>query len=683
MRIHTQRDPMFIKYQKIVRDDSGIILSGSAALLESSYLPNKDGNRTKSHSRQSVVEKLGKVIWIDKDDRNQAIFQSPTRGLVFYNLHSDEFIPVTPDDRRLCGTKFESQLARVHTNFGSPYLFFSELEKTPFMNILRKTFTDQRLYKKVIIHLGHDCLKNGSSVKCGDFLMASCLSHIADGIPFSTLNCDSAYYAALSDDSLKVAYFKAVIAEMRKSHPEFGRCCYVDSTPLPGEAENNPYNAVSSHGTDGAVMQCRLVLVLDIQTSIPLWFEIIPSNVLDKSTIMSITSDVESTLGIKIDMYDLDAGYAREELFEMFNRGNSTYVDEGGALRDHTVLVRMPASNGYPRDDLYMKSKQDFHDPDYEFDYERHTFFGQRHEISLFGHPEYAFVFIDKTQAQDLLRGWRTRHLDEWNSLSKSAKEWYKVKDGFFILTGNKEQPPEQALVEYRGRARIEGFFKDGKTFLRILPLAKWTKSTVTGKIFHDIIETTVYRAFRKQVAPADMNMSALIACMDSWECVKISDRLLEVKTPNIQVRQALEKLGYTIPAHVNLDDLRKEILEGIPMPRTPVTLRKRRKKKADNPPISPEEKLAAREQEKLAREAKKADEKAKKSKHREESRTQKKNKQADTVTDVNVQSNEEDAAAAHSRRKPGVPKGYKRGPYNKDGSPRKKPGPKGKAVAV
>jgi ABC-type multidrug transport system ATPase subunit len=27
-------------------------------------------------------------------------------------------------------------------------------------------------------------------------------------------------------------------------------------------------------------------------------------------------------------------------------------------------------------------------------------------EIELFGHPEYAFVFVDKTQAQDLLRGW-------------------------------------------------------------------------------------------------------------------------------------------------------------------------------------------------------------------------------------------------------------------------------------
>jgi len=154
---------------------------------------------------------------------------------------------------------------------------------------------------------------------------------------------------------------------------------------------------------------------------------------------MSITSDVEKTLGITIDMYDLDAGYAREELFGRFNRNNSTYIDEDNEIRDHTVLIRMPATNGYGRDDLYIQSKTLFHDPEYEFDYEHHTFFGKRYEIDLFGYPEFGFVFVDKTQAESLLREWRTAHWDEWVVLSKSAKEWYSVNNGFFVLIGNKD----------------------------------------------------------------------------------------------------------------------------------------------------------------------------------------------------------------------------------------------------
>ena len=498
------------------------------------------------------------------------------------------------------------------------------------------------------------------------------MSHVLEGISVSILDCDTSYFTALSDDNVKVAYFSAVVAEMRKNNPEFGKCCYVDSTPLPGEAKNNPFNALSSHGTDGTVIQSRLVLILDVQTGMPVWFEIIPSNVLDKSTLLSLVSDIEATLGIKIDTYDLDAGYAREELFEMFNRENSTYTDESGELREHTVLLRMPASNGYPRDELYIQSKEQFYDPDYAFDYESHTFFGMRHEIRLFNHPEYAFVFVDKTQAEDLLRGWRMHHMDEWKELSKSAKEWYQVKDGFFVLIGNKDQTPQQALTEYRGRTAIEGYFRDGKAYLRVLPLAKGNKETVTGKILHDVIEITVYRAFRKQVAPAEMSMSNLLVCMNSWECVKISDEILEIKTPNLQVRETLEKLGYTVPAHLDLEEYRNEILNGVAMPRTPVTVKVRRKKK-EPVPISPEEKRDAKEKEKLERAQRRLEEKARKQNEREEAKRQKAKEKAEGKKSTQTLANKDSSV----RKKPGVPVGYKRGKYNKDGSLRKKPGPK------
>ena len=665
---------MNIKYQKIVRDDSGSILSGSASLLSTSYTPNKAGNRRLNHSHQTVVEKLGKVLWIDPSDKNQAIFLSPTRGLVFYNLNTDVFTPVDSDDVRLKETKFENLPPRIHTNFGKTYVFFSELEKTPFMKILRETFSNMQMYKKVLAHLAHDCLRNGSSIKCGEFLVRNCLLNIVEGIPVSTLNCDSSYFFALSDDKLKVKYFETVIKNMRQIEPKFGTCCYVDSTPLPGEAANNPFNALSGHGTDGTVIQSRLVLILDIQTTIPVWFDIIPSNVLDKSTIMNITSDIEATLKVKIDMYDLDAGYARGELFEHFNIDNSTYVDESNVRHDHTVLIRMPAINGYPRDDLYIQSKPFFHDPEYEFDYEHHTFFGKRYEITLFGNREYAFVFVDKTQAESLLRGWRETHLHEWNNLSKSAKEWYSVKDGFFVLTGNKEQSSREALIEYRGRTKIESFFKDGKSYLQILPLASWTKETVTGKILHDIIETTIYRAFRKQVAPAKMSMSNLLVCLDSWECVKISEQLLEVKTPNKQVNECLEKLGYVAQGHVSLPDLRKEILEGVPMTRMPVTIKSRRKVSKEYLPISPEEKKEAKEREKQEREQKKAEEKAQRKKERAEAKAQK-----DKERTESKQESQSEKYDSPTKKKPGVSIGYKRGMFNKDGSLRKKPGPKPK----
>ena len=587
---------MIINYRNIVRNDDNVIISGSASLVKNAYKPNPKGNHKGNHSKRVVVERLGKVLWIDPDDRMKGIFNSPKRGLVHYDLSLDRFTDVSPSDERLAGTKFHIEEPSIHTNFGNTYLFFSELSKTPFMSVLRKSFGENNsLYQKVLAHVAHDCLRNGAAIKCGDFLKRDVLSCILSDVSYSTLNCDSLYYQKMSDDTIKVRFFQTLLTEMRKENPEFGRGCYVDSTPLPGEAENNPFNALSNHGTGGAEMQSRLVLVLDIQTNIPMWFEIIPANVLDKSTLQSISADVKAPLGVTIFMFALDAGYARKELFEAFNRNNSMAEDENGNLHERSVLVRMPAANGYPHDELYVTCKPDIDNVDYVFDYEYHTFFGRRIEVNLFEQPEFAYVYVDKTQAEALIRNWREDNYDEWCGLTRSQKEWYQVKNGFFILIGNKEQTPRDALIDYRSRAHIESFFRDAKAYLKILPMAKWDKQTVTGKIFHDIIETTIYRAYRKRVAPAHMTMSGLNVCLDSWECFR-SDTLLVLKTPNVDVREALEKLGYSIPGHLEIEDLRREILEGIPMSRIPVTLRTKRNTANNTAPLSPEEKLAAQE---------------------------------------------------------------------------------------
>jgi len=585
-----------IRLRNIVRNDENIIISGSATLVENIYSQNASGDRKKNHTKQTVIERLGRVVWIDDNDKSCGIFNSPERGIVFYDLKKDEFSHVEPTDPRLKGTRYHNTSEKIHTSFGNTYLFLSEMGKTPFMDVLRDTFTDTCLYQKVLAHVCHDCLKNGSAIKCGEFLSENFLSYLLTGIPYSTLDCDSSYFKELSDDNLKRQFFCSLVKNVRKVEPGFGRACYVDSTPLPGEAENNPFNALSSHGTDGALIQCRLVLILDIQTNIPVWFEIIPANVLDKSTILSITSDVKATLNIDIEMYDLDAGYARKELFELFNRNNSTYVDKEGVTREHTVLLRMPATNGYPKDDLYIRCKPHFYSGRYSFDYEHHTFFGEKVEIDLFGYPENAFVYIDKTQAESLLRQWRELHTEEWDGLSESAQDWYQVKDGFFILLGNKNQNPREALTEYRGRTSIETFFRDGKAYLRILPISKWNKQTVKGKIFHDIMVTIFYRNYRKNIASTSLSMSSLIVYMDSWECFKTQQNLLELKTPKLQTREILEKLGYAALGRIDLEAFKKEIFNGIPMQRTPITTRSNRNIKKS---ISPEEKLAKKEKEK------------------------------------------------------------------------------------
>ena len=85
----------YIKAQKLVRDSSELIVSGSAAIAVSDYDPEAN-----HHSRKIVRERLGEVLYLS-EDKKTGVFLSPTRGLIEYCSITDEFQDVYHDDPRL------------------------------------------------------------------------------------------------------------------------------------------------------------------------------------------------------------------------------------------------------------------------------------------------------------------------------------------------------------------------------------------------------------------------------------------------------------------------------------------------------------------------------------------------------------------------------------------------------
>ena len=94
---------------------------------------------------------------------------------------------------------------------------------------------------------------------------------------------------------------------MRKTNPNFGKCCYVDPSHLPNDIDNNPFNALSCHGVDSSSIQTRLVLVLDEETGSPVRYDIIPGNVLDINTIILVLKiDKKSGRNDREQIYNLN-----------------------------------------------------------------------------------------------------------------------------------------------------------------------------------------------------------------------------------------------------------------------------------------------------------------------------------------------------------------------------------------
>ncbi|MBQ9327360.1 MAG: hypothetical protein IJ225_02340 [Solobacterium sp.] len=278
-----------------------------------------------------------------------------------------------------------------------------------------------------------------------------------------------------------------------------------------------------------------------------------PGNVLDFSTIMNVMSDVAESLDIRIDELVLDAGYMNQDLIHAFNLDTAPYVDEDGEVIEKFMTARMPAKNGYPYKTLYHNTKSLFSNAKYEIIRQGHTYFGYRKEVTIFGCREYAYVYVDKDNALEGCRKYRYEHEKEYQATTDKDKNWYSVRYGYFILTSNKKLEPDEMLDEYYGRTDIETTFKTSKEYLDLLPLSKWSDQTVRGKLLNDMICTIIYLQMRKKLTKIGISMTKLIGKTQSLMCMKKSDGLILVETPNKQVRQFYKDLGIEIPGSFKL----------------------------------------------------------------------------------------------------------------------------------
>lgn len=533
----------FIKAQKVIRGADGNIISGSAAIVDAVYV----NTGPKNHSRHVVREKLGRILFLS-EDKKQGIFLSPTRGLVEYNSLIDTFSEVGRDDPRLAGLDL-FPATEIHTVFGDAYLLLNFLEKSGLASVLRSVFPKDEGYERALCHLLHGILKDGSKISCENFVTKSFASYLCPDVPFASLRSDTHFFQMMGSDSIKVSFFKAFVAMMQEKDASFGKGCYVDSPPLPNDIDDNPFNALRCHGVSSSEVMTRLILVLDEGSGFPVWYDIVPGNVLDISTVMTVVNDVADTLGIEIDSLVLDAGYVSKDLIRAFHIGT-----------EKTIIGRMPARKGFPYKTLYWEVKELIGKGKYAFVRKRHAYFGIQKKATLFGQDMYAYVYVDQYNALKRFSDYLVEHEEEYEALKARDKDWMMVKNGFFVLVSNIDTTPKEMLSEYFGRTDIECVFKTGKEYLDLLPLSKWTDETVRGKILQDIVSMSGLLMLRKSIKGSGLSLSEIFGKCQSLMCFRNSNGMVTVETPCKQVKSYYKMFNMEVPAHVKVDDFKASI---------------------------------------------------------------------------------------------------------------------------
>ena len=534
----------FIYIQKKKFDEDGKIVDGIASIRESVYVKGK-----KHHSNQKTIEKLGRLLYIS-DDRKNGIFDSPIRGVVEYNVVNNEFSTVNKNDDRI-KNKTISNIPKIHTTFGDAYLLLSFMEKEELLQIFRNIFKNNNDYERALSHITHDIMRDGSHITCDNFIEKSFMSYIIPDLGISSLKSDTRFFKFMGDDNTKLNFFKEYIKAMRKHYPNFGKATYVDSTPLPNDIVNNPFNALCSHGIGQTSVQMRLALILDQQTGLPVWFEIIAGNILDINTLKKLSENTLTSLDIQINDYVLDAGYVSKELISEFNIG-----------KEKTIIARMPARKGFPYKELYNNVKDLFHKGKYQFKRKDYTYFGIKRNLEIFSFPMYEYIYLDHCAATKGFNSYLEKHQEESNNMKNKDKDFRMVKDGYFVLVSNKDDEPKKILEEYYNRTEIENVFKTSKEYLNLLPINKWNAESVKGKILTDIITTIIYITMRKKLTDKEISISNIIGSTQSLMCFKDINNIVTVECPNKNVKMCYSALNITIPNTIDINCFVKDVLK-------------------------------------------------------------------------------------------------------------------------
>ncbi len=528
----------FLKIQKLVTEQ-GKVVSGSAALVDTEYVAG-----AKHHAKHRVLERLGKILYL-REDRREGIFQSPTRGIVLFNADTQQFSDVAPDDPRIAH-RVSAPRALVHTVFGDAYLLLRFLKKEGLLSTLRQVFPEDQDYQRLMGHVLHDVLRNGSRILCNDFLTQSFASALMPDVSLDSFRSDAAYYTMMGTDEARRAFFRAFVQGMRRKIPGFGKGCGVDSMPIPDGGRDSPFTAWCGHGVEATAAPQRLMLVLDEATGLPVWHEWLPGNALNFSAIMNVLNNAGAMLDVEIEQLVLDAGYINKELLQAFHAASSK-----------KIIIRLPVKKEFFYRRLYEECQSLMSRSSHDFVLNERAYFGCEKEISLFNMNEFACVYVDREKALAGFRHCLEENEDEFQSLTDKDKDWLQVKHGFFILLSNQKTSPKALLKEYFEQTSIETALKTKREFSEWLPRSQRTNDAVRGKILHNIIVDIVVRLWRRSCDSAGVSLTEIIGGCQSLMCCNDGEQLI-IETPSQNTKNFYRLFDEILPARLRLEEAQK-----------------------------------------------------------------------------------------------------------------------------
>jgi len=458
------------------------------------------------------IEWLGRVI-----DKEKGVYKSRNRGVFSFSLDGGVF----------------DQIPEIHEklilDFGDTFFFDKILNDSGYKDMLISVFED--ISDTVLSLIYYRSLQGGANCYAGDWWDGSYARILYPGASLSSQRISETLKTVGDETVLRVFFEKY----LRYISSMVGSGVLIDSTGLPNDIRF-PLTEVNNHSGEIS-NEARLVLVLDRDSKMPIYFRYIAGNIVDVTT-LETTLDEVKMYGMDVYCAIVDAGYYSEKNVRALQSKNISFV-----------MRLVPNRKIYK--ELAKKHAPGIEDAKHLVRYRDRLLYIKRIEIDLFGKIGYAYISVDIDRKHDEIKKYMRGALDN-GDISPEVMNAEMKEKGLFILVSSEMIEVEELLPLYYTRQAIEQVFDINKNNVDLLPLRVHSIEAFRGHLLLSFIASAAYIIVNKVAKKANLCALGVYRVMRNLKC-KVYDEAIIVQEANKKMNDIAKSVGFNYPSKILL----------------------------------------------------------------------------------------------------------------------------------
>jgi transposase len=447
-------------------------------------------------------------VWKEKDKTGKWRQKSKYLGVV------TDLETKTYEKKRKLAEKKELQIL----DYGDTYLFNSIIEQLPVFKMLKRVFDNSfDTLMALVFHriTGGQAMRYAENWYDGNYV-----NKLFPNANVSSQNI-SKFLSYLGKESIQRDFFSKYIPLLQKDKSNV----VIDSTGLPNEINMSVTDW--GHHNGGIEFETRLILSIDRESELPLYFRYVAGNIGDVSTLNNTIAEMMKN-GISTSSALIDAGYFSENNLKMLFDSNISF------------LIRMPSNRTIYKNIIVENT--DIESLRYALKYNGRSLFVKENEIELYGNKAFAYLVLDPERRGREI----AKVISEIDEDGSDIEERDILNCGKMVLLSSEKLDTKDAIPLYYTRQIAERMFGIAKEDLNILPLRTHSEPNFKGFMFLVFISLIIVCCLKTKLGKK-ISIEQAVSTLRTLKCKVYDDSIVPSEITKKQ-REIFEATNIMVP---------------------------------------------------------------------------------------------------------------------------------------